>query len=161
MVVWDFVSRDFVIFVGVLVGLVGVTNIFVGVKRSGEQGVRRGVLLAGRYMKDFGCGVIIFVQMIVMIFIQTEIERCWSVGVGSLRLGDNVGEVVVIVGMGSVVREGAVRWVLVDGEGVIFIGRGFFGKPRLFIMEDTSFEYRSDLIGCVVGEGSIGGNGNG
>ena len=63
-----------------------------------------------------------------------------------------------MVGRGSVVREVVGGWVLVDGEGVIFVGRGFVvGRVNgSCIVKDVIIKYRSDLRG-VTGGSSGGG----
>ena len=59
------IVRVMMVFAGVMVGFVGLIEIVVGVKRSGGRGAER--------------GVIIFVEMIVVIFIGMVIEWWWSV----------------------------------------------------------------------------------
>ena len=62
VVIGQGVFGGWVIFVRLMVDFVRVTEIFVDVKHSGGQGIGRGVLLVGRYIKAFGYGVIIFVK---------------------------------------------------------------------------------------------------
>ena len=68
-----------------------------------------------------------------------------------------MGEGVVVVGRGYVVREGVARWVS-KGDGVIFIGRGVVvGRVNGDFVESAIFEYRSDLSGFT---GNMSGGGN-
>ena len=76
-------------------------------------------------------------------------------------MGVILGEGVVVVRRGSIVREGVVGWVF-EEDGVIFVGRGFVvGRVKGdCIVKDAIFEYRSDLSG-VTGESSGGWNQSG
>ena len=94
---WGVIFFVKVIVVGVMVGFGGVISIFFGVERGGGQGFGCGVLLVGRYIKDFGCGVIIFVKVIIVIVVQMVIEGCWLAVIRNSRVRVIGGEIVVVV----------------------------------------------------------------
>ena len=75
----DFIFGGLVIFVGVMVGFIRVSGIFVGVERGGGRGVGRGVLLVRICLEgggiigwDFVVGVL---KLVEMVWVAISFER--------------------------------------------------------------------------------------